>query len=267
MKTVVITGSTQGIGLGLAREFLKRGCSVVISSRSKDKLKQVVQNLKETFGSDRVIGQSCDVTDYCQVQVLWDTGKKEFGKIDIWINNAGITHSTKGLTALDLTEVAPVVSTNVTGLIYGSLIAFKEMTDQGCGQIYNLYGHGSNDNKVSGLHVYGTTKRAVRYFTEALIQDAEDTAVKVGSISPGIVVTDFLINDMRKMFKEQLETVKAIYNCLADTVETVTPFIVENVLKNDKNGAEINWLTNEKANERMNSDEYCNRDLFSTYGL
>jgi len=267
MKTVVITGSTKGIGLGMAREFLKRECSVIISSRNKNKLEQVLENLKETFGSDRVMGRPCDVTDYCQVQVLWDTGKNKFGKIDIWINNAGITHSTKDLKKLDLDEVAPVVNTNLTGLIYGSLVAFKEMNSQGFGQIYNLYGHGSNDKKVSGIHVYGTTKRAVRYFTEALILDAEDTPVKVGSISSGIVVTDFLIDDMRKMPKEQLETVKAIYNCLADNVETVTPFIVENVLKNDKNGAEINWLTDEKANERMNSDEYCNRDLFSRYGL
>ena len=58
MKTVIITGSTKGIGLGLAKEFLKRDCSVVISSRSRDKLKQVVQNLKETFGSNSLMG--CD---------------------------------------------------------------------------------------------------------------------------------------------------------------------------------------------------------------
>jgi hypothetical protein len=54
---------------------------------------------------------------------------------------------------------------------------------------------------------------------------------------------------------------------LADTVETVTPFLVEGILQNDKNGTEIAWLTKEKANERLNSDEYANRDLFSQYGL
>jgi hypothetical protein len=68
-------------------------------------------------------------------------------------------------------------------------------------------------------------------------------------------------------FDEELESVKAVLNCLADTVETVTPFLVENILKNDKHGAEISWLTEEKANERFNSDEYCSRDLFSRFGL
>ena len=267
MKTVVITGSTKGIGLGLAREFLKRDCSVVISSRSRSMLEQVVADLRREFGTGRVAGQPCDVTDSGQVQALWDAAVKSFGRVDVWINNAGIANTMLSLLELDLAEVAPVIETNVTGLIYGAMIAFRGMTQQGSGQIYNVYGHGFNDNKVTGLHVYGTTKRAVRYFSEALIQDAEETPVQVGIIGPGIVVTDFLIDDMRKMTPEQLEMVKPIYNCMADTVETVTPFLVEGILKNDKNGSEIHWLTDEKINERMNSDEYCSRDLFSRYEL
>ena len=81
MKSVVITGSTRGIGLGLAKEFLKRGCSVAISSRSKDKLNQKVKNLGEAFGEDKVIGQPCDVTDSNQVQALWDAARQGFGKV------------------------------------------------------------------------------------------------------------------------------------------------------------------------------------------
>lgn len=267
MKTVIITGSTRGIGLGLTHEFLKRDCKVAISSRSTDAVAEKIEALGKQYGSDRVCGLPCDVSDRDQVQALWDHAKIMFDKIDIWINNAGVTNSMKNLFDLDLSEVPTVVDTNITGLIYGSIIAFREMTVQGSGQIYNMYGHGSNDKKVDGLHVYGTTKRAVKYFTEALIQDAEDTPVQVGILGPGIVVTDFLINDMRKMEPEQLEMVKGIYNSLADTVETVTPFLVENVLNSTENGAHINWLTEEKANERMFSDEYCNRDLFSQYGL
>ena len=267
MKAVVITGSTKGIGLGLAREFLIRDCSVVISSRSRPKLEQVVAELRKEFGADRVAGQPCDVTDSGQVQALWDAAVKSYGRVDVWINNAGIANTMLSLLELDLAEVAPVIDTNVTGLIYGAMIAFRGMTKQGSGQIYNMYGHGFNDNKVSGLHIYGTTKRAVRYFSEALIQDAEGSPVQVGIIGPGIVVTDFLIDDMRKMSPDQLEMVKPIYNCMADTVETVTPFLAEGIFNNDQNGAEIHWLTEEKINERMNSDEYCSRDLFSSYGL
>ena len=86
MKTVVITGSTKGIGLGLAKEFLKRGCSIVISGRNQHRLEQEVHRLQEEYGDDKVLGQICDVTDIHQVEALWDASKKKFGKVDIWIN-------------------------------------------------------------------------------------------------------------------------------------------------------------------------------------
>ena len=267
MKSVVITGSTKGIGLGLAKEFLKKDCAVVISSRSKTILEQEVKTLGEVFGRDKVMGRQCDVTDVSQVQALWDTARKGFDKVDIWINNAGITNTTRPLLELDTAEISPVVNTNITGLIYGCLIALKGMTEQGFGQIYNMEGHGSDGRKQEGFTVYGTTKRAVHYFSESLIEEAEDTPVQVGMLSPGIVVTDFMLDDMRKMLPDQLEITKAIYNCLADKPWTVAPFLVENILKNNKNGAEIVWLTEEKANERFNSDEYNNRDFFSEHGL
>jgi short-subunit dehydrogenase len=267
MKTAVITGSTRGIGHGLAVEFLKRGCAVIISGRSTGAVEKEVQHLGVVYGSDKVAGAACDVTNMNQVQALWDVAIKRFDRVDIWINNAGITHTTKLFAEIDPAEISPVIDTNITGLIYGSKVALQGMIIQKAGQIYNLKGHGSDDRKRAGLLVYGTTKRAVRYFTEALIEETEGGPVLIGFLSPGIVVTDFLIDDMRKMALDEMETVKAVYNCLADTVETVTPFLVENILKNDQHGVEIAWLTDEKANERFNSDEYCSRDLFSKYGL
>lgn len=267
MKSVVITGSTRGIGLGMAKEFLKRGCRVAISGRNHEKLMQEIKTLTVLYGSDRIIGLLCDVTKVTQVQELWDSAKQKFGRVDIWINNAGIPNTTRPFIELDPAEIEAVVNTNLLGLMYGSQIALRGMMKQGFGQIYNLLGHGSDDRKRIGLSVYGTTKRAVRYFTEALIEETEGTPVQIGFLSPGIVITDFLLQDMRKMPPEQLETIKAVYNCLADTVETVTPFLVENILKNDKHGTEIVWLTEEKAKERLNSEEYLNRDFFSQYGL
>jgi NAD(P)-dependent dehydrogenase (short-subunit alcohol dehydrogenase family) len=267
MKTVVITGSTRGIGHGLAVEFLKRGCAVVISGRKKTAVETEVQKLAQIYGKDRVAGVPCEVTDLGQVQALWDGAKKIFGTVDIWINNAGITHTTRLFANLDPLEISPVVNTNITGLAYGCRVALQGMQEQGAGQIYNFEGHGSDGRKRPGLLIYGTTKRAVRYFTEALIEETEGGPVQVCFLSPGIVVTDFLIDDMRKMSPDDLETTKAVYNCLADTVETVTPFLADEVLKNFAHGIEIAWLTDEKANERFSSDEYCSRDLFSRHGL
>jgi short-subunit dehydrogenase len=267
MKSVVITGSTRGIGHGLALEFLKSGCQVMLSGRTQGSVDAAVKKLAAQYGTANVAGQTCDVSDWHQVQALWDAASRAFCRVDIWINNAGVTHVTKNVSVMDIEEIKPVIDTNITGMIYGSKIALEGMLKQGFGQIYNMEGHGSNDSKLPGVSVYGTSKRALRYFTEVLIDETEGTPVQVCFLSPGIVLTDFLINGMRKRLPEELESVKAILNCLADSVETVTPYLVAEILKNDKHDVEIAWLTEEKANERLNSDEYYSRDLFSKYGL
>ncbi|MEI6125411.1 MAG: SDR family oxidoreductase [Pseudomonadota bacterium] len=267
MKTVVITGSTRGIGHGLAVEFLKRGSSVMLSGRSKTMVDREVQKLGETWGKNTVGGSPCDIIDYTNLQALWDAAVNRFGTVDIWINNAGITHETLPVLELEPKDIKAVLDTNITGLIYGTHVAMRGMVQQGHGFIYNMEGHGSHDEMHAGLTIYGTTKRAVRYFCESLALEMQDSPVKTGLLGPGIVVTDLIIDELRKMSPERLEMTKAIYNCLADTVETVTPWLVENILSNEENGREIMWLNEEKAQERFNSEEYCARDLFSAYGF
>lgn len=146
-------------------------------------------------------------------------------------------------------------------------MALQGMQAQGYGQIYTTEGYGSNDMMRTGFSVYGATKRAVRYFTEALVQVAENLPVQIGRISPGMVVTDFMIDGMRSLPPDHLETFKAIYNLLADPVETVAPFLADGVLTATETGTVIVWLTEEKIQERFNSEEYAGRDLFSRYGL
>ncbi len=267
MKNIVITGSTKGIGLGLAKEFLKNGCSLVISGRNRDRLNSAVMELQTTFGKEKVVGQPCDVTDYDQVCTLWDMAIQKFGTLDVWINNAGIDNSILPYCDLNCSEIGPVVNTNITGTMYGAHVALKGMITQGSGQIYNVDGYGSNDMMRTGFAVYGSTKRAIRYFTESLTQETDVLPVQIGTISPGMVLTDFMIDGMRNLSEDQLSEIKVIYNLLADSVETVTPFLVEGVLSNTESGAKIAWLTEEKVQERFNSDDYACRDLFSAYGI
>ncbi|MBN2107435.1 MAG: SDR family oxidoreductase [Deltaproteobacteria bacterium] len=267
MKTVVITGSSRGIGLGLAREFLARSCRVVLSARGRSRLDAAKTELADAFGADRVAGLACDVTDAGQVRSLWDDAARLFGTVDIWINNAGIMNTAKRFWELDPAEMAAVVNANILGVMYGSHVALQRMLAQGHGQIYNLEGMGSNDNMRVGFTVYGTTKRALRYFTESLVQEAADTPVQVCTLSPGIVVTDLLVENMKTMPREEYEKVRMIYNILGDTVETVAPFLVQEILSNKSTGVKISWLTEEKAAGRFNSDEFASRDLLGELGL
>ncbi len=267
MKTVVITGSTKGIGLGLAKEFLKRGCNVAVSARNRERLENVRSELSTAYDAEKITACPCDVTDYGQVQNLWNEAAGSFGRVDIWINNAGLDNTTVPFWELDPSEIETVTRTNVTGLMYGTHVSLNGMLRQGSGQIYSMLGFGSDDMMRTGFSVYGTSKRAVRYFTETLIEETKDTPVQICFMSPGMVVTDFLIDGLRTMPPEAREESKAIYNLLADTVETITPFLVEEALKNDTTGTKIAWLTEEKAQARFQDPAYLERDLFEPYGL
>ena len=92
--------------------------------------------------------------------------------------------------------------------------------------------------------------------------EVSNTPVKVGRLSPGIVITEF-ITDQYADDPDGLESAKRIFNILGDRVETVTPWLADNVLANDKNGAAIEWLTRVKITKRFLTANFNKRDLFA----
>ena len=114
---VVITGSTKGIGLGMAREFLKRGHNVVISSRRPDAVESTVHQLKQEAPALKVAGAACDVTDYGQIETLWDKAVESLESVDIWINNAGCDTTKVPFFMLPREEIAATVNTNLISVI------------------------------------------------------------------------------------------------------------------------------------------------------
>lgn len=264
MRTVVITGSTKGIGLGLAAEFLKAGCKVVLSGRSSDLLAIEKEKFEQLYGTEKIAAFECDVTDYSQVKKLWDRAAGTFGNVDIWINNAGMVNPSLDFYTLDKDTIRAVVETNVIGTMYGSKVALEGMTVQGHGAIYNFEGFGSNGSVMHGLSVYGTTKRGVRYFTRSLIAEQKDSPIIIGRLSPGMVVTDLLLKDMNTMDPEQKKRFIKVVNILGDTVETVTPFLARGVINNKKHGAKIEWLTTAKATWRFMTAPFRKRDLLGS---
>ena len=261
MKTIVITGSTRGIVLGLAREFLKRECNVMLSGRDKTTLDRVQEDLGREFRPGRVFGTTCDVAVYESVQALWDAASAKFGAIDIWINNAGINTASIPLWELPARDISAVVSTNLTGN-RRLKVALQGMLRQGSGQIYLFEGHGSDDRKVMGLAPYGATKRAIRYVCQSLQLDVKGMPVQIGTISPGIVLTDLILNQLKAAPKETREKNIKIFNILADTVETVTPWLAEQVLANTRPAAHIAWLTTSKVMGRFLTAGFKKRNLF-----
>ena len=141
----------------------------------------------------------------------------------------------------------------------------QEMIKQKSGAIYNIEGYGSNDATMLGLSIYGTSKRAVTYFTEALAKENEvkNTGVIVGKLSPGIMITDFIVNAVGDKEKITLsEKTKKVYNILGDYPDVVADFLVKGMLNNKKNNAKIEWLTNRKAAWRFMTAAFNKRDFF-----
>jgi len=260
-KYIVITGSTRGIGYGLAEAFLSMGCSVTVSGRGQEAVDKAVTNLTSRYDAKRVFGTVCDVTNPDQVQVLWDTTVKHFGKVDIWINNAGVSGDQGMVWELPTTEVQKPVATNILGTIYGSQTAIHGMLTQGYGAIYNMEGMGSDGRKHAGLTLYGTSKYAIHYLTESLALEVKDKPIIIGALRPGMVITD-LILERYKGRPEDWERAKKIFNIIADKVENVAPWLAKAILVNQKNGAILAYSSGLKLLWRFASQPFVKRDLF-----
>jgi NAD(P)-dependent dehydrogenase (short-subunit alcohol dehydrogenase family) len=239
-KTVVITGSTRGIGYGLAGAFLDLGCRVAISGRSLPNLEHAVEELGAQHGADRVWGRVCDVTHAGEVQALWDGAKARFGRIDVWINNAGLGHSVLPLWEQDPALMRDVVESNLLGAMLGARVAIRGMLEQGGGSVYNLEGMGSDGRKQAGMTLYGCTKYGLAYLTDSLAKEMRHTPVIVGAFRPGMVVTR-LLTDPFEGKPEEWARFKPILNILGERVETVAPYLARRALKNRKNGARIHY--------------------------
>jgi len=262
MKTVVITGSTRGIGRGLAEQFLLAGCRVVISARSQSAVDKVCEELSARFGIDKVVGRACDITSVENLQSLWDFAHNAFGDVHVWINNAGMSIARAPLIDQSPQDIQAIINTNLGGVLLSNHVVLAAMKKQGSGQLWNMEGFGSGGEKAVGMMAYGATKCAVGYLNKALQKEVKGTSIQVCSLSPGIVVTDLLVGDY-DLTSVEWQKAKKILNILGDTVETVTPYLVAGILKANKSGAAVRWLTTGKAFRRFMTAGFNKRDLFS----
>ncbi|MDQ8951679.1 SDR family oxidoreductase [Acinetobacter rudis] len=242
-KVVVITGSTRGIGLGLARAFLQMNWSVMLTARHHEQLQAVISDLSSEFAHNRVHGHVCDVTQVQDLTQLWQEAQAYFGHIDVWINNAGTCNAAKALLEIDNNELKQVIETNVLGCMLGSKVALQGMLKQGFGQIFNMEGWGSRGEWSAGMTAYSTSKRAVAYFTRALYKETRHTAIKVGALSPGMVATDLLIDSWQQGEVKNWRKMKWLFMFVIDPPEPVCRYLAKGMSQNNKNYARIVWMT------------------------
>lgn len=264
MKVIVITGSTRGIGFHLADALLQRDCQIVICGRAQPAVDEAAAALSARHPSASLLGLTCDVTRYEQHETLWQAAVQRFGRIDVWINNAGIASMLMPFWQLDPDEIAGVIATNVLGTMYGTRLALEKMRQQGAGAIYNLEGYGSKGRRmVDGLAVYGASKAGLNFFTQAVAREAASTPVILGSFNPGMVATDMILKQYEGK-PEAWKMVRPIFNIIAEKPETVAPWMADRILTNTQNGRNFSYNSALKLVVRFLTAPFKKRDIFTT---
>jgi NAD(P)-dependent dehydrogenase (short-subunit alcohol dehydrogenase family) len=256
VASVVVTGSTKGLGLGLVRALRALGSNVVVSGRNASEVERVAN---EVGG----FGRACDVSRYEDVQALWDAARERFGGIDVWVNNAGTSNAQLPFSKLPTRDIDAVVRTNLIGVMNGSHVALRGMLEQPTrGAIYNMEGFGADGARQLGMALYGSTKTAIRYFTRSLADETRDSGVIVGTTSPGIVVTELLTSVYAKGDPELWKSKKWLFNFIADPVDVVAPWLAKQILENRISGAHLAWMTVLKVALRALQPASWRRNLF-----
>lgn len=182
-KVAVVTGAGSGIGEAIATLLHEEGVKVILAGRNKDKL----QNVANQLAQDSVKVVPTDVTKKEEVDELIKMAQQTFGGLDIVINSAGQTLSSK-ITDYQVDEWDSMIDVNIKGTLYTAQAALPTMLEQSSGHLINIA-------SISGFEVtksstiYSATKAAVHTITQGLEKELAKTGVKVTSISPGMVDT------------------------------------------------------------------------------
>jgi NAD(P)-dependent dehydrogenase (short-subunit alcohol dehydrogenase family) len=188
-QIVVITGSSRGFGFAVAEAMLKAGATVVISARTVSRLKKAAQRLS-SMGS--VAAVVCDVRRERQVYALARRVVRQFGRIDVWINNAGYSASAGMMMDMPPEPVIDMFLANDMGTLHGSRAALYFMLPEKRGTLVNIYGAGSFLRPASPTGLYGATKAWITSFTRSLAKELKGSGVRVIGFSPGMLLTEML---------------------------------------------------------------------------
>jgi NAD(P)-dependent dehydrogenase (short-subunit alcohol dehydrogenase family) len=242
-KTAVITGSSRGLGLAIARAFAENGANVVLAARNKETLDLAVAQLKND--GYPVAGFICDASNYQQVEALAKGAVSAFGKIDIWVNNAGVSAPYGPTISISPKSFSRVIDTNINGVYIGSFVGMQYFLAQGSGKLINMLGRGA-DGPVPFQNAYASSKTWVKTFTLALAKENAHSGVQVMAFNPGMMLTEMLTQvDVVPGFEEKVQPLNTVMRLWAKPPEEPAKKIVwlASSATDGKTGLNVNFMT------------------------
>lgn len=204
-RNIMITGASSGIGKALAYTFAEYGDNVIITGRRKDKLDEIKSDLEGKFNIQVYI-YNFDITDTESVISNCRKILQDLGTIHILINNAGLALGLDKFQDYDLTDMMTMVDTNIKGLLCVTRQILPKMVEMNEGHIINI-GSTAGIYAYAGAAVYAATKSAVKFLSDGIRIDTIEKNIKVTTLQPGIVETDF----SQVRFHGDVEKAKAVY--------------------------------------------------------
>ena len=202
-KVVFITGASSGIGLATAKAFAEQGAKLLLCGRRIDKLTELAGQLD---GAEDVYTLRLDVQDRAAVEQTLADLPDEWKAIRVLVNNAGLSRGLSKVYEDDPQNWEEMINTNIKGLLYVTRAVVPGMVERGEGHVINLGSTAGHQTYANGA-VYCATKAAERVLSEGLNLDLLTTPVRVSSIDPGMVETEF--SSVR--FRGDLERAAKVY--------------------------------------------------------
>jgi NAD(P)-dependent dehydrogenase (short-subunit alcohol dehydrogenase family) len=187
-KVCLVTGGTRGIGRAIAEMLLEEGASVVVCGRWPDSVTRAVSEMDARWPG-KVKGKSADVSEHEDVEALFKYLDRETGGLDVLVNNAGVGIFAK-VSRITLEDWDKMIHTNLTGAFYCSREALQRFDSRGAGYIVNISSL-AGKNAFAGGAAYNASKFGLNGFSEALLMDTRYDNVRVSTIMPGSVATEF----------------------------------------------------------------------------
>ena len=209
----LVTGASRGIGLAIARSLAAEGCDLVISGRKSPPLEKAGRELTR-IGS-RVLAKVCDVRDPESVQSLAASVKKQFGRVDILINNAGITHRSLTLEKLSYTDWKAVIDTNLTGTFLVTRAILALMPDGGT--IVNNLSVAAK-RVFPGWSAYNTSKHGALGLTNTLREELRPRGIRVIALLPGATDTDIWDTPWPDAPRKNMMSAETVAKALVDAL-------------------------------------------------